>query len=169
MPPVHVNCTMVNMSYTDFEKLAGDESSGPASTNGDGSDDAGTIYYLETSTPHLYDIFVSDPRALLCRIYLVVEPTCTCPSAANTVLIARDQSFQENHLNTPLLLVQPLSHAEPHDLKSPQSFATHSSSSPSCPPLQPSPQPPPPSRKTPAAVSAASSMSSSIPISPMSY
>ena len=60
-PPVHSNRTTMSMNYTDFVKMAGSESSGSASNNAGSSDDAETIYYLETSTPHLYDISVSGP------------------------------------------------------------------------------------------------------------
>jgi hypothetical protein len=53
----------MSMNYMDFQKLAGGESSTPASSDGDdsGNRDAETIYYLETSTPHTYDISVSGP------------------------------------------------------------------------------------------------------------
>lgn len=60
-PPVHSNRTTMSMNYTDFVKMAGGESSGSASNNASSGDDAQTIYYLETSTPHLYDISVSGP------------------------------------------------------------------------------------------------------------
>jgi hypothetical protein len=53
----------MSMNYMDFQKLAGGESSASASSDGDhsGNRDAETIYYLETSTPHTYDISVSGP------------------------------------------------------------------------------------------------------------
>ncbi|GAB7332086.1 hypothetical protein MBLNU13_g03973t1 [Cladosporium sp. NU13] len=51
----------MSMNYTDFAKMAGGDSSGSASNNASSSDDAETIYFLETSTPHLYDISVSGP------------------------------------------------------------------------------------------------------------
>lgn len=60
-PPMHSNRTTMSMNYTDFAKMAGGDSSGSASNNASSSDDAETIYYLETSTPHLYDISVSGP------------------------------------------------------------------------------------------------------------
>jgi hypothetical protein len=60
-PPVHSNRTTMSMNYMDFQKLAGGESSASDNGNSSGSRDAETIYYLETSTPHVYDISVSGP------------------------------------------------------------------------------------------------------------
>lgn len=60
-PPVYSNRTTMSMNYTDFVKMAGGESSGSASNDVGSSDDTETIYYLETSMPHLYDISVSGP------------------------------------------------------------------------------------------------------------
>lgn len=62
-PPVHNNRTTMSMSYADFQKIGGGESSASASDERDGSSnrDAETVYYLETSTPHTYDISVSGP------------------------------------------------------------------------------------------------------------
>lgn len=53
----------MSMSYADFQKIGGGESSASASDERDGSNnrDAETVYYLETSTPHTYDISVSGP------------------------------------------------------------------------------------------------------------
>ena len=60
-PPVHNNRTTMSMKYMDFQKLAGGESSTSTSGDGGSSGDTDTIYYLETSTPHTYDISVSGP------------------------------------------------------------------------------------------------------------
>ena len=62
-PPVHNNRTTMSMSYADFQQMGRGESSASASDDGDGSGnrDKETIYYLETSTPHKYDISVSGP------------------------------------------------------------------------------------------------------------
>jgi hypothetical protein len=61
-PPEQNNRTTMSLNFNDFSKLAKEQTS--STDNGDGSsssDDAETIYYLETSTPHTYDISLSGP------------------------------------------------------------------------------------------------------------
>lgn len=53
--------SMVRRIAQDFQKLAGGESSASASGDGGSSGDTEAIYYLETSTPHIYDISASGP------------------------------------------------------------------------------------------------------------
>lgn len=53
--------SMVHRIVQDFQKLVGCESSASASGDGGSSGDKETIYYLETSTPHTYDISASGP------------------------------------------------------------------------------------------------------------
>jgi hypothetical protein len=51
----------MSVNYADFAKMAGGGSSASAIGHSGSSDDAGVIYYLETSTPHTYNISVSGP------------------------------------------------------------------------------------------------------------
>jgi len=60
-PPVHSNRTTMSMNFADLGKLANRESSASVSGGGGDSGEAETIYYLETSTPHLYNVSVSGP------------------------------------------------------------------------------------------------------------
>jgi hypothetical protein len=60
-PPEHNNRTTMSMNFNDFSKLAKEQTSATDDGDSSSSNDAETIYYLETSTPHTHDISVSGP------------------------------------------------------------------------------------------------------------
>jgi hypothetical protein len=60
-PPVHNNRTTMSMNYMDFQRLSGGSHLLWTSAMAIVVAKAETIYYLETSTPHMYDISVSGP------------------------------------------------------------------------------------------------------------
>jgi hypothetical protein len=60
-PPEHNNRTTMSINFNYFSKLAKDQTSATDSGDSSSGSDAETIYYLETSTPHTYDIAVSGP------------------------------------------------------------------------------------------------------------
>jgi hypothetical protein len=111
--PVRSNRTTMSMNYLDLVKLGGGESSVSASGNSGGSDDAKTIYYLETSTPHTYDISVSGPYfpldTIIPQVMHIFGGACqhgqygfvptasvkTCADLASTIL--RTRCFPESH------------------------------------------------------------------------
>lgn len=60
----------MGMNWNDFKNLAKDQAS--STDTGDSGNDAETIYYLQTSNPHEYDLSVSGPYFPLDAIIMQV-------------------------------------------------------------------------------------------------